>query len=897
MNKTLKIYVSVCCIIAIITACSTEKNTALSRGFNSLNAHYNGLFNANELLNQSLASYRANLDENFYEIVPIDPVPNEKEVEAYYSPIDTAIAKCKKVITDHSMPSNDQPAKKNAEHNRWIDENWTTIGKASFYRRDYDGAMKSFKFIKKFFANDPSNYIGELWMAKTNIKIGKLTEAKFNLDNLDKAMEAEASGETKKKEKSSNTKSKSKASKLNKTGSNSKKKEKTAKFPKKIRFDFEKTKAELALAQNDIPKAIEYLEASLEYAKKSNEKGRVYFVLGQLYERQGETQTAVKRYRKARKYNIPYKMSFNARIKAATLDGGAKTRKELKKMLRDAKNAEFKDQIYYALATIELKANDEPQAVEYLTQSAFYSTTNTRQKGMAYEKLADLRFSKRDYIKAQKYYDSCAVSITDDYPNAEGIRNKAAKLSDLVKAVEIAIYEDSVQMVARMEPNEQEKFIKGVIKQVKEEEKQRKEREAQRARELQKNENLFVQDVGNVSKWYFNNPKTRNDGQVEFVKLWGTRENTDNWRRKEKTVIASFEEIEVDTSTLEVDSLKIEKPEDTLTVEYLASKLPQTDEEFKASNERLLAALYDAGLIYKEQLNEIGFAEIQFKDELSRNVESDYNLLSSFQLYKIYETTNPSEAAAQKSYILNNYPNSDYANYLRDPDYFLKKKERDALAEKEYVTVLDRYNRGLYTVVQLKAQQVIEEEKDNVFRAKYFLLNALCMGQLNADKSLLLPGLNQLKSEYPGSSEAARGQEMIDVITNGYSENIVLNFDHKFIYEYVEIARQYVIVFLEEKDNVDISKNKVSDFNREFFPKGKIKVVSNLYNENQSIILLQDFETENDAKEYVRKFKSTRKYLLDLQKADIIIITAKNMKLLFDSKELQQYKNFFDEYY
>src|SRR5690606_3986784 len=157
------------------------------------------------------------------------------------------------------------------------------------------------------------------------------------------------------------------------------------------------------------------------------DKGRVNFVLGQLYERQGNREMAVKRYRKSRKYNIPFKMSFNARLKACLLDGGEKTRKQLKKMLRDAKNAEFKDQIYYTLAEIELREGNEPLAVEYLTQSAFYSTTNARQKSMAYEKLGDLRFSKRDYVRAQKYYDSCVVNIPEDYPNAEGIRNKAVK--------------------------------------------------------------------------------------------------------------------------------------------------------------------------------------------------------------------------------------------------------------------------------------------------------------------------------------------------------------------------------------------------------------------------------------------------------------------------------------
>jgi hypothetical protein len=74
-------------------------------------------------------------------------------------------------------------------------------------------------------------------------------------------------------------------------------------------------------------------------------------------------------------------------------------------------------------------------------------------------------------------------------------------------------------------------------------------------------------------------------------------------------------------------------------------------------------------------------------------------------------------------------------------------------------------------------------------------------------------------------------------------------------------------------------------------------VTSKLFGENQSVISLQDFETENEAKEYVRKYKSTRKYLLDLQKATIIIITAKNMKTLFEKNDLQQYELFYDEFY
>ncbi|MDG1147444.1 MAG: hypothetical protein P8N52_03970, partial [Crocinitomicaceae bacterium] len=659
------------CLVALVFvySCSTEKNTLISRSYHGLNAHYNGYYNANELINESLNTYRSSLEEDFYSLLPIDAVPNKEEIIGMYPAIDTAIHKCTKVIKDHSMPSNDRPARKKDEHNRWIDENWVTVGQALYYRLDYEGAIKNFKFIKKFYKNDPSLYVGELWIAKTRIAQGKYTEAKLSLDKLDKAIVEEVSRETKRFRK---LKKKKKGNEI-------------AKFPKKIKFDLEKTKADLALKRGKKKDAITHLESSLSFAKKSKDKARVHFVLGQLYEAVGNNPMASNHYAKVLKKDAPFQMSFNARLKKASLGSSEKKRLDLFKMLKDAKNAPFKDQIYYALADIELKEENEPKGIEYLHQSAFYSTKNTRQKGMAYERLADMSFDKRKYVNAQKYYDSCATVINDNYPNAEVIRNKASNLADLVVAVETAQYEDSVQMIAGLDEAGRKDFLKALIKKIKADDARQKEKEAARLRELQANENLFVQS-GEGSKWYWNNAKSRAEGLDDFKRLWGTRENEDDWRRSEKIVLGDFTEIEVDD--LGVDTLVI--PDDTLTVEYLSLKLPLTDSLLAISNVKLLKSRYDAGVIYKELLQEKEMAAYEFEAVLSKNIENKHNLMSAFQLYKLREKTNAAKAEGHKSYILNNYPNSDYANYLRDPNFFLKKKERDALAEQEYVKILDR---------------------------------------------------------------------------------------------------------------------------------------------------------------------------------------------------------------
>lgn len=889
MKTTAKIGGLLAIIVMIVVGCSTEKNTWINRNYHSLTAHYNGWYNANELIDQGMSSYRDGRVENYYEILPIDPVPDTAEVSALYPAIDTAIVKCKKVIQNHSMPSNDRPARKKSEHNRWIDENWTTIGIASYYRRDYEGAMKSFKFVRKFYSNDPSLYVGELWMAKTYIATGNLTDAKFNLDNLDKAIANEESGESEAKA------PKKKKSKLpgKKKSKGKKDDDETAKVPKDIRFDLEKTKAQLALEKDDRVKAIEHLENSLDHARFKDDVARVHFILGQLYAEEGDKPKATEHFTEVIKGRAKFEMAFNARLKRAFLGTGEKVKKDLHKMLKDPKNAEFKDQIYYALAEIEFNEGNDQAAIGNLHESAFYSTSNPRQKGMAYERLGDYNFEQRKYVKAQRYYDSCARVIPDSYPNADGIRGKAQSLSKLVVAVEMADREDSLQRIAMMDESAREKFVKDEIKRIKKAEEERKRREAERLRELQENQNLSA-DAGNGAKGYWNNPKLVREGKEEFRRYWGQRENEDNWRRSNKLDV----NITFDTTDLADDSLNLVTDDDTLTVEHLMSFVPLTDSMLEASNTRLMKALFDAGQIYRDQLKEPDYARKQFEAAVDKGIMSDpHDLLSAYQLYDMAKGKDAVRTENYKQYILVNYPSSDYANYLRDPDYFIKKKERDALAVQEYVKVIERYERALYYPVLTKATKVIEEEPDNIYRAKYMLLKAMCLGKTERDKKKLLPVLEMLVTEYPETEEAFRGQEMIDIINNGFSENITFE-DTSGIFKFDERSKMRVIIFLPKGVSSQSGISRVSSFNNEYFKLKELDLDSKLFGKDQEgVITIKDFEDEIDASTYITAFKNTKKHLLNLNEAKIFMISKENMATLFKRMSLKEYEDFYKEYY
>ena len=875
-------------LLFVLIACDPAKNSAVNRFYHSTTSHYNGYFNANLLLDQALSDYRRNVVEDYYTLLPLQNYPDTGAVKNLYPAIDTAIAKCTKVIQNHSMPGSARPSRKKEENNNYIDENWTTVGRASYIRRDYEQAMKNFMFIKKFYTNDESNFVGELWMAKTNLVLGKYTEAGFNLDILDQALISE-------KEAAKQKMFKSFIKNLKKSKKEKEKEDELATLPKEIYPEMYLTKAELNLIRGEKEEAIINLNLAARHIRRKADKARVYFILGQLNEDGGNAPAAIANYTKVLQSSAPYEMAFSARLKRAFLGGSDKLIKDLNKMLDDPKNAEFKDQIYYALANIELSKGNEPQAVHYLTEAAFYSTTNSRQKGMAYEKMGDLRFAKKDYIPAQKYYDSCGRVINDKYPNAGAIRNKAAKLSELVQAVELAQFEDSVQRIAAMSESDQLTYLEEVGKTLKAREDEYKKREAEKLIALQKNQNAFNQNQSG-SKFIFTNAKARAEGFEDFKRLWGDRTNEDDWRRSDKIVIATF--TDENGKEVPVDSVEVlDEYTDPYSIEALSKNIPKGDSSILASQNRLVKSRYAAGIIYKDQLNEAELATDQFTAVVEKDFETDYKAMSAFQMYRMNETSNRSKADVNKSYILNYYPNSDYACYLRDPDCFVKKKEYEVKAQRDYVYTLSRYSQGLYYPALISAEEVLLNEPENEYRSKYMLLKAMCQGKLNPEKTTLLPNLNLIVKEFPKTPEAIRAKEMIDIIKNGFSKFELVDLTENPLFTYDDQLEHYVLIFIPKGDNSSLSKNKIVDFNKEFYSRAKLRVSSKIFGDVQSIVVIDKFENDLEAKEYIRTFKATRKHLMDLQGAKTTLITQPNLKTLFETQKLREYEMFCEEYY
>ena len=121
-------------------------------------------------------------------------------------------------------------------------------------------------------------------------------------------------------------------------------------------------------------------------------------------------------------------------------------------------------------------------------------------------------------------------------------------------------------------------------------------------------------------QWYFYNQMAVNQGKTAFERLWGKRENVDNWQRTNKTVVSFGDTNQMTESQL--DSLQqAETVTDSLSQvpdsaqndphkrAYYLAQIPFTAEQVAASNLQIMDGLFHSGVIFKDKLDNLKLSE------------------------------------------------------------------------------------------------------------------------------------------------------------------------------------------------------------------------------------------------------------------------------------------------
>jgi len=751
--------------------CSTKNNTSKSRFWHSFTARYNTYYNGSQaFIDGSLEKEKGNKD-NYTELLPLYPVGNKQSREIGKGQFDRAIEKMEKAIKQHSIkakPDWNKSRRKTAKDREWLGRKeynpfiwkaWLLMGKAQFQKGAFDEAAATFSYMSRLYQTQPlQNSIARAWLAKSYTELDWLYDAEDIIRNMSRDSMHQRSVK-----------------------------------------DWDYTYANYYVRNGELEKALPYLRKVIKHENRKTQKAREWFLMGQIQTAMGHQQEAYKAYQHVIRQNPPYELEFNARIAQTEVMAASNSKgmiSKLKHMARNENNKDYLDQVYYAMGNIYLLQKDTANAIGAYEKGNEKGTRNGIEKGVLLLRLGGLYWDMEKYADAQRCYGSAIGMLDKERPDYEELSYRSKVLDELVPFTEAIHLQDSLQELAKMPEEKRLEAIDRVIEVLKKKEKEEREkaqeaevekqlaqRGAQGSRTNTPNRPTPGTTTQGNGQWYFYNPMAVNQGKQNFQKQWGKRENTDDWRRVNRTVVnlamnneetpespdslANLEAPAIADSisgkqTAEADSAA----NDPHKREYYLAQIPFTEDQVAASNDIIKDGLFHAGIIFKDKLNNLNLSEKHLL-RLTNNF-GDFPQLDEawYHLFLLYSIQGKQELADNcLSHLKADFPESQWTVLLSDPHFVENSRFGIHIEDSLYAATYDAFKSNRYQEAQGNAVLATERFPLGANQPKFLFISGL--SKLNeGDGQGCVELLKQVVEKYPQSEVS----EMAGMIVKGVQE-------------------------------------------------------------------------------------------------------------------------------
>ena len=866
-NNTLKYSLTFGFLLFLI-ACSTKKNTFVSRNIHALSTKDNILYNGQIALDKGIIELKATYKDNFWENLPIERMQVNKDElkpgETKNANFERSETKATKAIQKHSMNIG------GSEKNPQMDEAYLLLGKTRYYDQRFIPALEAFNYILYKSPGSDKIYEAKIWREKTNMRLENDALALQNMQVILKDI----------------------------------------KLKNQIFADANATisQAFLNLGQKD--SAVAKLKLATTFTKSKEEKARYRYILAQLYEDLGYKDSAFVAYQSVidMKRKSPRQYVIHAQAKQAQLAGFENTDsisflKKFNKLLKDRENRPFLDVLHHQMALYYDKNNKFESAKKEYNKSLKSKTGDTYTTASNYRNLADIYFNSAKYPTAGKYYDSTLVQLNERTREHRFIKKKRENLNDVIKYEGIAIRNDSILNVVGLSDSERIAYYEKYIIKLKKEDELKKVLAAAALEKEKNNPDSNGKDPGNVggnppdvkgnsgmmppgamqavvntgkeSDFYFYNQKSVAYGKIQFKKLWGDRAYKNNWRLSsdkanvESTDIADNKE---DKEGLEKE--KGEKVEEKYTTAFYLKDIPKNQIVLDSISKERNFAYFQLGTIYKEKFKEYQLAANKLEQLLKNNPEERLVLPSLYNLFKIYEIINKEKALAMKERIISQYPNSRYAQILSNTNPEVAGVDTPDFAYNKFYKL---YESGDYRTVKTELEKAVDQFTGEELLSKFELLKANTIGKLKGIIELK-KALNFVALNYPNSEEGKKAEALLgkDV---PYLEGL------KF---YAVAAKSWKILF-KVAYNDDKNNTVLIDKIKKFIatrPADKLIFSTDIYTLTENFIVIHGMMTEEFAKGIATILKDYKDYKIPQSS---IVISNYNYQVVQINKNIEQY--------
>ncbi len=922
MRKTLYIFYIVA-IGLLIVACSTRKNTARTRAWHSFSAKYNTFYNGKQAyIDGALEKEKGNKDD-FTEQLPLFTVGNKKSRETGKGNFTRTVEKMEKTIKQHSIKARPEWKKQRRKTQRDIDwlsrreynpflwKAWLLMGQAQFQMGDFEAAVATFGYMARLYQTQPmQNALARAWLARSYAALDWIYEAEDVIRNMSRDS-----------------------------------------IPYQAEREWDATFADYYLRNNELEQAIPYLRKTIKHEKRKTQKAREWFLMGQVQGVLGNQLLAYKAYQRAIRQNPPYELEFNARIAQtevlATASGAKKMISRLKRMARSDKNADYLDQVYYAMGNIYLMQKDTVQAIAAYEKGNEKATRSGTEKGVLLLRLGDLYWELEKYNDAQRCYGEAIGLLDKERPGYEELSHRSKVLDELVPYTDAVHLQDSLQELAKMPEKERLEAIDRVIEELKKKEKE----EAAKAREAAVEQALAKQSAQgnrnqrqpqqqanpqtNDGSWYFYNQLAVTQGKQTFQKQWGKRENVDDWQRVNRTVVASLNteesEVPLDSlgSELSLDSLATEVPElsDSLALaqaeqdslasdphnrEYYLAQIPFTEEQVQESNLIIMDGLYNSGVIFKDKLENLGLAKKQLTRVTDQYPDYEQMDLTWYHLFLLYSRQGDKVAADScLAHMVADFPESEWTILLNDPYFEENARFGEHIEDSIYGATYDAFKQNNFEVIAANAKLTEERFPLGQNRPKFLFISGL--SKLNQGDALgCVEDLKTVVEKYPQSEVS----ELAGMIVKGVQEGRQL-FGGKFDLDDIWTRRDitlaadstntdtlsadrnipFVFMLVFQPDSIDQNQllYEMARFNFSNFLVRNFDLNIEPMSASVSRLIISGFLNYDEALQYTRQLYASEELSGMLRNCRSLVISETNLALMGTRFSFQEYDEFYEK--
>ena len=894
-------------VALLLSGCSTEKAKWTNVQYHNTTCHYNVWWNGNESLKAGREKLKKNAADDYTSLLPPEYLGSEEAARSINPEMDRAVEKGVKGIKKHSIFVGGE------EHVPYIKECYLLTAYATFYKHDYVSTANTCNILISQFKGTHAADEGAVLLARCMTQEKRYSEAEATLDQLVAAL---AKGN----------------------------------FGNRQRDKLYLAMVEATVPQEKFKKAVEYIHLTMESTRSNEVKARMTFLLAQIYQQLDRRAVAAKYYHKVLAYGPPYVMEFNARLGEASCADLAHSdiqqlERQLDAMLRDKKNEEYRDRIYYAKGEMYLGVKDAQKACENLRLSVATAADGSAQKAKSALRLGEVLYEiYEDYDRAQLYYDTAIHCINADYPNYSAIKRRSDMLTELCSYTRVYERNDSLLVVAAMSEDERNALIQAKIDTLKAQEERAKEREMLEALAADSKAQM------NTLKgdWYFYNQNTVQKGKETFRQRWGMRTLEDNWcfSRKPSFDLFTFDTPDDEDTTGIDDKDSIDaaaamgkreggNPNDPHDRAYYLKDIPTTQAQLDSIDSLTAISLLNAGYIFYDGIRNTPRA-LECYQRLANDYTGYDEIVQTFyMLYRIFDRQgNTPQANYYRDMVLMGFPDSDFANLIRDNEYYKELLRREGIVEEAYEDIYEQFSRRRYATVVRLADQAEELYAGHAMLPKFLYWKGLALEHQGQHTDAVATFRTIVQQTPRTDSIVPLAQQQLTMLLNDTSlsatatdradDETIADADRKpslsieresakdeesasdelpiaaQVYRYREGQTYYVVVLINDR-NIKATElqYRLADFNTQYYSNGGYKVNAILFTDSTQLITIHRFKNENEAMSYYRHLAQEESPLRRYADADHreFIISNQNYATFYTRKDPDAYEAYFKKYH